>query len=73
MMLYEYLTFIVFFIVLLGIVSLSTPSFPTAFSAVAATFNNIGPGIHLVGPTGSYAFFRSIKDRSEHRYDHGTS
>jgi len=29
----------------------------TAFSAVAATLNNIGPGLDLVGPTQNYAFF----------------
>jgi len=29
----------------------------TAFSSVAATMNNIGPGLNMVGPTGNYAFF----------------
>lgn len=29
----------------------------TAFSAVAATLNNIGPGLNMVGPTKNYAFF----------------
>ena len=29
----------------------------TAFSAVAATLNNIGPGLDLVGPTHNYAMF----------------
>jgi trk system potassium uptake protein TrkH len=29
----------------------------TAFSAVAATLNNIGPGLDLVGPTHNYALF----------------
>jgi trk system potassium uptake protein TrkH len=29
----------------------------TNFTAVTATFNNIGPGLELVGPTGNYAFF----------------
>ena len=56
MMLYEYLTiYCLVFISLLAIVSISAPDFPTAFSAVAATFNNIGPGTQAVGPTGSYA------------------
>ncbi|MBN1844314.1 MAG: TrkH family potassium uptake protein [Sedimentisphaerales bacterium] len=31
----------------------------TAFSAVAATLNNIGPGLSMVGPTQNYAFFTS--------------
>ena len=29
----------------------------TNFTAVAATINNIGPGLNLVGPTGNFAFF----------------
>lgn len=32
----------------------------TIFSSVAATFNNIGPGLSLVGPTQNYAFFNNI-------------
>ena len=27
------------------------------FTAVAATFNNVGPGLNMVGPTGNFAFF----------------
>ena len=29
----------------------------TNFTAVAATFNNIGPGLELVGPSANFAFF----------------
>jgi trk system potassium uptake protein TrkH len=29
----------------------------TNFTAVTACFNNIGPGLNQVGPTGNYAFF----------------
>jgi len=29
----------------------------TAFTSVAATLNNIGPGLNMVGATGNYAFF----------------
>ena len=43
------------FAVLLLIVALDSPDFETAFSAVAATFNNVGPGFGAVGPTGSFA------------------
>ena len=32
----------------------------TNISAVAATINNIGPGFHLVGPTGNYASFTAF-------------
>lgn len=46
------------------VLTFETPSHPatpvahacaTAFSAVAATLNNIGPGLDVVGPTGNYA------------------
>lgn len=46
--------YILVFVVLLLLVSLNAPNFLTAFSAVAATFNNIGPGFDLVGPTGNF-------------------
>ncbi len=29
----------------------------TNFTAVTATFNNVGPGLNMVGPTGNFAFF----------------
>lgn len=32
----------------------------TVFSSVAATLNNIGPGLALVGPTQNYAFFSTV-------------
>lgn len=48
-------TYILVFVVLVLIVSFSAPTFLTAFSAVAATFNNIGPGLDMVGPAGNYA------------------
>ena len=30
------------------------------FTAVAATFNNIGPGLSMVGPTQNYAFLSNL-------------
>lgn len=48
------------FSVLLLIVSLDSPDFVTAFSAVAATLNNIGPGVGAVGPSGNFAFYGNI-------------
>lgn len=45
------------FISILFIISIKENDFATAFSAVAATLNNIGPGLASVGPTGSYAYF----------------
>ena len=32
----------------------------TNFTAVAATINNIGPGLELVGPTGNFGFFKPL-------------
>ncbi len=48
------------FIFLLLITSLGAKDFQTAFSAVVATFNNIGPGIGGVGPDGNYAAFHPV-------------
>ena len=45
------------FLFFLLVVSFDAPDFLSSFSAVAATFNNIGPGLSVVGPTGSYASF----------------
>lgn len=39
------------------IVSLDNFDFATIFSAVVTTLNNIGPGIEMVGPMGSFAEF----------------
>lgn len=43
------------FVILLLAVSLCTPDLDSAFSAVAATFNNIGPGFEIFGPTSNYS------------------
>jgi trk system potassium uptake protein TrkH len=51
-----YLTaYLAILIVLVLITSLSAPNFISSFSAVVATFNNIGPGLDVVGPAGNYA------------------
>lgn len=46
--------FILFFLVLL--ITIDTNDFATAFSSIVATFNNIGPGLNLVGPTANFAW-----------------
>lgn len=48
------------FAAILFTISLKQDDFTTAFSAVAATLNNIGPGLAAVGPTGNYAYFGSF-------------
>lgn len=43
------------FVTILLAVCISIPDLDSAFSAVAATFNNIGPGFEIVGPTSNYS------------------
>ncbi len=52
--------YIAVFLVGLLVVSITQDGFLTAFSAVTATINNIGPGMGVVGPTGSYASFTGL-------------
>lgn len=42
------------------IVSLDGYSFETTFTAVVATLSNIGPGLGMVGPAGSFAHFSDL-------------
>jgi trk system potassium uptake protein TrkH len=42
------------------IVSLDNFDFTTSFTAVAATLNNVGPGLELVGPMGNFASFSHL-------------
>ncbi len=39
------------------VVAFDAHDFESSFSAVAATFNNIGPGLGLVGPAHNFSFF----------------
>lgn len=48
------------FVVGLLLITLDAPDFLTAFSTVATTLNNIGPGLEQVGPTGSFAFYNPL-------------
>ncbi len=41
-------------------VSMNNFDFETSFTAVVATFFNIGPGLGLVGPTGNFAIFNPL-------------
>lgn len=54
------IVYVLVFVVILLIISLQLDDFTSAFSAVAANFNNIGPGLGVVGPDSSYSFFNSI-------------
>ncbi|MBE6625322.1 MAG: TrkH family potassium uptake protein [Ruminococcaceae bacterium] len=52
--------YILIYIASMLIVSLDCPDLETNFTAVAATINNVGPGLSAVGPAGSYAFFSDV-------------
>ncbi len=41
-------------------ISFDNHDFTTNFTAVAATINNIGPGLEMVGPMGNFSFFSPL-------------
>ncbi len=49
--------YLLIFIVSVGLISLEGFDFTTNFTAVAACFNNIGPGLAKVGPMENYALY----------------
>lgn len=51
--------FVIYFISLL-LISIDEFSFTTNFTAVAATLNNIGPGLEMVGPTQNFSIFSNF-------------
>ena len=53
-------TFLIIFITSIFLVSLENYDLITNFTAVAATMNNIGPGLELVGPSANFAFFNDF-------------
>jgi len=52
-----FITFFVIFVFSVLAVSLEEKDLVTNFTAVAATINNIGPGLEMVGPTANFAHF----------------
>ncbi len=54
------ITYLIIFGVSLLLISFDEFTLETNFSAIAATINNIGPGLGLVGPTSNYMFFSPI-------------
>ncbi len=52
--------YLIIFAISMFIVSFEGHDLVTIFSSVAATFNNIGPGLSLVGPTQNYSFFSNV-------------
>ena len=49
--------YVLLFFLSFVLISFDNHDLVTNFTAVAATFNNVGPGLGLVGPAGNYAFF----------------
>lgn len=52
-----FITFILIFTASVLLISFDDNGLTTNFTAVAATINNIGPGLDLVGPTQNFGFF----------------
>ena len=52
-----FLTYITVFAVSVLLVALDGKDFTTTVTSVIATFNNIGPGLEIVGPTGNFSQF----------------
>ncbi len=54
------LMYILLFLLFLLFIAPDSPDFISAFSAVAATFNNIGPGFGIVGPSRNFAQYHAF-------------
>ncbi len=52
--------YLLVFVISFIIISLDNFNFETNFTAVAATLNNIGPGLSVIGPTGNFAGFSAL-------------
>lgn len=52
--------YVVIFAASLLVISLDNKDMITNFTAVAATMNNIGPGLEIVGPTGNFSSFSDL-------------
>ena len=55
-----FVCFVLIFVCSVLIVSVDNYDLTTNFTAVAATINNIGPGLSAVGPTCNFAFFSPL-------------
>lgn len=53
-------SYFMIYVVSLLLISLDNFDFTTNFTAVAATINNIGPGLEMVGPTGNFSQFSNF-------------
>lgn len=51
------ITYVAVYVVSIVLITMDGFDLVTNFTAVAATFNNIGPGLEMVGPTGNFSAF----------------
>lgn len=54
------ISFATIFVVSLLIISFDNFNFTTNFTAIAATINNVGPGLDMVGPTQNFSLFSPL-------------
>ena len=54
------MAYIFIFVTSFFIITMNGFDLTTSFTSIAATINNIGPGLELVGPTGHYADFNDV-------------
>ena len=54
------ITYVFLFIVSVLLISFEGHDLTTGFTSVAATINNIGPGLSMVGPTQNFGFFSNF-------------
>ena len=52
-----FITYIIIFVVSVFCLTFENKDLVTIFTAVTATFNNIGPGLEMVGPTANFGHF----------------
>ncbi|MCR5108241.1 MAG: TrkH family potassium uptake protein [Lachnospiraceae bacterium] len=55
-----FLTYTMIFVISMLIIALDKEDIVTCFTAIAATLNNVGPGLNMVGPTQNYSHFSDI-------------
>ena len=54
------ITYVLLFVLSVLLITVDEQDLITNFTAVAATFNNIGPGLEMVGPTANFSFFSNF-------------
>lgn len=63
-----FVSYIFIFAISVLLVSLDNLDFTSSFTAIAATLNNVGPGLEVVGPIGNYSSF-SVLAKSVMMFD----